>query len=107
MFLELLRYVRYIRDDKVKIQCFLSGVPQAYKDIIEFYEPRTLEEAIRKAKYFYEQSKGKIDIHKAWKDKKNEKFDQRKKVFKPSSFRNQQKQPSQVASKPTGVVGEC
>ena len=26
-FLELLRYVRYIKDEKVKIQCFLSGLP--------------------------------------------------------------------------------
>ena len=46
------------------------------KDRIEFYEPRNLEEAIRKAKYCYEQSKGKPDYHKAWKDKKNGKFDQ-------------------------------
>ena len=87
--LELLRYVRYIRDEKVKVQHFLSGLPQSYKDRIEFYEPRTLEEAIRKAKYCYEQSKGKPDYQKTWKDKKNEKFDQRKKGFKPSSFRNQ------------------
>ena len=50
-FLELLRYVRYIKDEKVKIQHFLSGIPQAYKDRIEFNKPRTLEEAIRKAKY--------------------------------------------------------
>ena len=42
-FLELLRYAQYIRDEKVKIQRFLSGLPQAYKDRIEFYEPRTLE----------------------------------------------------------------
>ena len=42
-FLELLRYVRYIKDEKVKIQHFLSGLPQSYKDRIEFYEPRTLE----------------------------------------------------------------
>ena len=88
-FLELLRYVQYIRDEKVKIQRFLSGLPQAYKDRIEFYEPRTLEEEIRKVKHCYEQSKGKPDYHKAWKDKKNEKFDQRKKGFKPSRFRNQ------------------
>ena len=53
-FLELLRYVRYIRDDKMKIQHFLSGLPQSYKDITEFDEPRTLEEAIRKAKYCYD-----------------------------------------------------
>ena len=90
----------------MKVQHFLSRLPQSYQDIIEFYEPRTLEEAIRKDKYCYEQSKRKLDYHKAWKDKKNEKFDQRKKGFKPSSFRNQQKQPSQAASKPVGVTGE-
>ena len=83
-FLELLRHVRYIRDDKVKIRCFLSGIPQAYKDRIEFDEPQTLEEEIRKAKYCYDQNKTKPDLHKAWKDKRNEKFDQRKKGFKPS-----------------------
>ena len=83
-FWELLRYVRYLRDEKVKIQRFLSGFPQAYRDRIEFYEPRTLEEAIRKANYCYEQRKGKPNYHKPWKDKKNENFDQRKKGFSPS-----------------------
>ena len=96
-FLELLRYVKYIKDEKVKIQHFLSGFPQSYKDRIEFYELRTLEEAIRKDKYFYEKSKGKPDYHKTCKDKKNEKYDQRKKGFKPSNFRNQQKQPLQAS----------
>ena len=86
-FLELLRYVRYIKDEKVKIQCFLSGLPQYYKDIIEFYEHRTLEEAIRKAKYCYEQSKGKPNHHKTWEDKKNENSDKRNKGFKHSIFR--------------------
>ena len=95
-FLELLRYFRYIKDEKVKIQCFLSGLPQSYKDRIEFYEPRTLEEAIRKAKYCYEKGKRKPDYQKACKNKMNEKSDQRKKGFKPSSSRNQQKQPSQA-----------
>ena len=70
-FLELLRYVRYIKDEKVKIQNFMSGLPQPYKGRTDFYEPRTLEEAIRKAKYCYEQSKGKHDYHKTCKDKKN------------------------------------
>ena len=65
---EILRYVRYIKDEKVKIQHFLSGLPQSYIVRIEFYEPRTLEEAIRKAKYCYEKIKGNIDYHKAWKD---------------------------------------
>ena len=61
-FLELLRYVQYIRDEKVKVQRFLSGLPQSYKDRIEFYEPRNIEEAIRKDKYCYEKSKGKSDL---------------------------------------------
>ena len=75
----------------MKVQRFLKGLPQSYKDRIEFYEPRTLEEAIRKAKYCYEQSKGKPDYPKAWKDKKNEKFFERRKGFKASIFSNQQK----------------
>ena len=83
----------------------MSGLPHSYKDRIEFYEPTTLEEAIRKGKYCYEKRKGKIDYHKTWKDNKNENFDQRKKGFKPSSFRNQQKQPSQAEKQPARVMG--
>ena len=66
----------------------MSGLPQSYKDGIEFYEPRNPEEAIKKAKYCYEQSKGKPDYQKVWKDKRNEKFYQRNKGFKPSNFWN-------------------
>ena len=69
-FLESLRYVKYNRDGKVKIQHFLRGFPQSYKDKIEFDEPQTLDETIRKAKYFYDQNKSKSYFHKAWKDKK-------------------------------------
>ena len=76
------------------------------KDRIEFYETRTMEGIIRSTKYCYEQSRGKPDYQKTWKDKKNEKYDQRKKGFKPSNFRNQQKQPFQVEKQPTRVVGE-
>ena len=50
--------------------------------------------------------KGKLDIHKAWKDKKNEKFDQSKKGFKPSHFRNQQRKLSQAMTKPTRLMGD-
>jgi hypothetical protein len=53
-FLELLRYVDFIMDEKVKIQRFLSGLPSFYKDKILFDEPKNLEEAMRKAKYLYE-----------------------------------------------------
>jgi hypothetical protein len=53
-FLELLRYVPYIKDEKVKLQRFISGLPQTYRDKIEVDEPNTLEETIWKAGYFYE-----------------------------------------------------
>jgi hypothetical protein len=33
-FLQILRYVRFIRDEKVEIHRFLSGLPCLYKDTI-------------------------------------------------------------------------
>ena len=60
-FLALLRYVPYLKEEKAKVQRFFSGLPVAYKDKIEFDEPRSLEEAIRKLKHCYEQSKSKVE----------------------------------------------
>jgi hypothetical protein len=57
-FLVLLKYVGFIKDEKVKIQWFLSEIPSFYKENIQYDEPRTLIEAIRKAKYLYEKGKG-------------------------------------------------
>ena len=45
-FLDLLRYVPYLKDEKVKIQRFISGLLVAFKDMIKFDEPRSLGEAI-------------------------------------------------------------
>jgi len=53
-FLELLRYVGFIKEEKVKIEMFLSGLSSFYKGKFKFYKPKTLEEIIRKAKYLYE-----------------------------------------------------
>jgi hypothetical protein len=41
-FIELMRYVPYIKDEKVKMQRFISGLPQSYQDKIEFDETNTL-----------------------------------------------------------------
>jgi hypothetical protein len=48
-----------------------------------------LNETIRKAKYLYEQGQGRESMQKYWKDKNKEKFDQRKKGFKPPFNRNE------------------
>eukprot|EP00253_Pinus_taeda_P027395 PITA_27395 len=60
-FLELLRYVPYLKEEKAKVQRFISGLPVAYKDQIDLDEPRSLEEAIQKFKHCYEQSKHKVE----------------------------------------------
>jgi len=66
---------------------FLSGLHAFCKNKIQFDEPKTLEETTKKAKYFYDQSKGKPDLQKSWRDKKNDKQDQRKKEFQPPFFK--------------------
>jgi len=53
-FLELLIFLPYIREDKVKIQQFLSFLPQSYKNIIVFENPKTLREVSRKAWMWYD-----------------------------------------------------
>jgi len=45
-FLELLRYVPYLIEEKAKIQRFISGLLVTFKDGIEFDGPRSLEKAI-------------------------------------------------------------
>jgi len=58
-FLELLRYVPYLKKEKAKAKRFISRFPVAYKDQIKFDEPRLLEEAIQKLNHCYEQSQSK------------------------------------------------
>ena len=62
MLLALLKYVGFIKYEKVKIQRFLSGLPSFYKEKIQYDEPRMLNETIRKAKYLYEQGKGRESL---------------------------------------------
>jgi hypothetical protein len=78
-FLGLLKYVRFIGDEKVKIQIFLSGFPAFNKEKIKYDEPKTFTKPIRKDKYLNEQGQGRGSLQKSWKEKKNAKSDQRRK----------------------------
>jgi len=98
-FLDILRYVGFIRDKKVKILKFLNGLPSFYKYKIQLDDPRNLEEAMRKDKYLYVKNKGRLAFQKAWDDKKRGKMDQRKKGFKPSFVSN--KSQAYYQGKPT------
>jgi hypothetical protein len=104
-FLELLRYVPYLRMKKKGYNIFLSGFPQSYQDRIEFDKPKTLEDTIRKDKCFYDQSKHRQEPLKDWKRKDKPGF--QKKGFKPSQYKNPKKVlsswPSEQKYAPTEI----
>jgi hypothetical protein len=76
-FFDLLKSVDFIKDEKVKIQRFLSGSLSFYSDKIQYDNYKTLEEAIRRAKHLYEKSRGRSIFQKFWNDKRKGKNDQR------------------------------
>ena len=47
-FFGLLTYADYIKDEKVKIKIFLSGLPTFYRDKIQYDIPKTIKEVIEK-----------------------------------------------------------
>jgi hypothetical protein len=66
-FMALLRYVPYLKDEKARVQCFLSGFPQSYQDIIKFDKSKTLEDTTRNTECCYDQSRHKPEPSKDWK----------------------------------------
>ena len=67
IILDLLSYVYFIQKDKVKIQRILSALRGFYKYRINYDEPLTLKECIRKVNFLYEQGKNMQNLHKGWK----------------------------------------
>jgi hypothetical protein len=82
-FLELLKYVPFIKDEAVKIQRYLSGLPPSIGDKIQYDDPKTMEETIRREKCLYEQQREKPTFRKAWDDQKRFKKEQRQKGNRP------------------------
>ena len=72
-FLEILKYADFIKDEKLKIQRFLSGIPEYYRDNIQYDRPRNLKDEIWKDKHLYEQNKSKAPYQNNWKDIKKKK----------------------------------
>lgn len=70
-FTSLLHYVPYIKEEKAKVQRFVSSLPAYIRERIEFDDPRTMDEAIRKARICYQQNKQKGYIsNKRWNERK-------------------------------------
>lgn len=45
-FVELLRYTLYIKDEKVKMQFILTGIPWSYQASVKFNESMKLDDII-------------------------------------------------------------
>eukprot|EP00253_Pinus_taeda_P011685 PITA_11685 len=74
-FTSLLRYVPYICEEKGKVQRFVSSLPLTMRERIEFDNPKTMDEAIRKARLCYQQNKSKRENSgKRWTDKRGSKM---------------------------------
>ena len=70
---------------KPKIQRFLSYFRTSFKDRIEFDNPKTLEEEMRKDNFYYKQSKKRESLPN-WKNKRTSNFDQKTKGFKSNKI---------------------
>ena len=57
IFLDMLHYVPYINDEKVKIQQFLGCLPLNFWERIEFDMPKTLDTTLHKSRICYEHGK--------------------------------------------------
>jgi hypothetical protein len=106
-FLEFLKYVSSIKDAIVNIQRYLSGFSPFISDKIQYYDPKTLEETIRREKCLYGQHKGRPSLHKYWEYKRKYKMEQRNKGAKKPFFRdNPQGQPASREPKMIEIGGE-
>ena len=63
-FMEILRYMGFIKEEKVKIQRFMGGLLSFYSDKIQLDDLKNLEKAIRKYKHLYEYNKRRWTIKK-------------------------------------------
>eukprot|EP00253_Pinus_taeda_P025714 PITA_25714 len=71
-FTSLHRYVPYIKEEKAKVQRFVSSLLAYIRERIEFDNPRTMDEAICKARICYQKNKQKGDIsNKRWNERKS------------------------------------
>jgi hypothetical protein len=63
-------------------------MPSFISEKIQYDDPKTLEETIRREKCLYDQHRGKPTFQRAWEDKKKFKKEQRQRRIKPLFFKN-------------------
>ena len=86
IFLYLLNYVPYIKDEKVKIQQFLECLPPSFWDRIEFNMPKTLDTILDKDRLYYEHGNLRQDNMNWNRDKSKNFSDNHKPGFNPQPY---------------------
>jgi hypothetical protein len=105
-FLELLKCVPFNKDEIVKIQRYLSGLQPCIGNNIQYDDPKTMEENIRREKCLCEQQREKPTFWNAWDEQKKFKKEKRHKGNKTSFFKNSpQGNPSFIELRMTNIGG--
>ena len=86
-FLDLLHYVPYIKDEKVKIQQFLGCLPPNFHERIEFDIPKTFDTTLHKARILYEHGQLRKENINRSRDRSRIFSDNRKPGFNPPPYR--------------------
>jgi len=123
-FTSLLRNVPYIKEEKGKVQRFVSSLPLYIRERIEFDNPRTMDEAIYKARICYQQNKQKGDApNKTWNEKRGSKTarnskgsrngggkgiskGQNSRIVQRGPFKSKPNSESRVSKQPARLDGE-
>ena len=89
IFLDLLHYVPYFKDEKVKIQYFLGCLPTNFRERIELDMPKTLDTTFHKTRLCYEHGKLRQENMNRNGDKSRNFYDNHKTRFNPPLYRKQ------------------
>ena len=89
IFLDLLHYIPYIKDEKVELQLFLGCLPLNFRERIEFDMPKTLDTTLHKDRIFYEHRQLRKDIINIIRDMSRTFSDNHKPGFNPPPYRKQ------------------
>ena len=88
-FLDLLHYVPYIKDEKLKIHIFLGFLLPNFGERIEFDMPKTLDTRFHKVRLYYEHGQLRQENMNRNRDKSKNFSDNCKLGFNPPPYRKQ------------------
>ena len=74
-FSDLLHYVPYIKDEKLKIEQFLRCLPPNFQEMIEFDMPETLDTTLQKYRIYYEHGQPRQENMNRSRDKSKNFYD--------------------------------